>query len=79
MQNYYRAYTMLGKIAALAVVLAVQGCASVKEQLERDRRDAPWDPKQGQLFDQIPNWDGNASRVCCGHLRQCKEWQSPRC
>ena len=76
---------MLGKsllVTALAItVLAVQGCASIKEQLTRDPRDAPWDPKpsQGQLFDQIPNWDGNASRVCCGHLRSCEAHQSPRC
>ena len=59
------------------VVLAVSstvGCASY------DRRDAPWDPKGSRtLFDQIPNWDGGAGRVCCGHLRQCEAHQSPRC
>lgn len=64
----------------LLLVLSVTsaGCA----QLQQDRRDAPWDPKPGtgaQLFDQIPNWEGAANRVCCGHLRQCKANQSPRC
>lgn len=45
-----------------------------------DRRDAPWDPKPGHtLFDQIPNNEGGANQVCCGHLRVCKAHQSPRC
>jgi hypothetical protein len=63
----------------LSVVLSVgsitlAGCAA------QDRRDAPWDPRvQGQLFEQIPSWDGAANRVCCGHLRQCRPDQSPRC
>lgn len=48
--------------------------------LGRDPRDAPYDPKPGQtLFDQIPNTEGEANRVCCGHLPQCKPYQSPRC
>jgi hypothetical protein len=48
--------------------------------LQQDRRDAPWDPKRGQtLFDQIPNEDGGANRICCGHLRSCKAYQTPTC
>jgi hypothetical protein len=48
--------------------------------LQQDRRDAPWDPKGSrQLIDQIPNWNGGANRVCCGHLRQCEAHQTPRC
>lgn len=40
----------------------------------------PWDPRPGQsLMDQIPNWDGEAERVCCGHKRTCDLGQSPRC
>lgn len=76
---------MLGKwpVVGLAALVCVQllGCASALEQISRDPRDTPWDPKpgQGQLIDQIPNWDGNASRVCCGHLRTCQAHQSPRC
>ena len=73
---------MLGKIVAvLLVALQLGGCAAVKEQLARDRRDAPWDPRpgEGQLFEQLPAWDGAASRICCGHLRECKPHQSPRC
>jgi hypothetical protein len=58
-----------------SVTLAATGCAQYK-----DPRDAAWDPKgHSQLFDQIPNWDGQAERLCCGHLRSCKSYQSPRC
>lgn len=60
--------------AAVSLVL-LQGCALVK-----DPRDAPWDPPAGrQLFEQIPNWDGAALKVCCGHLDRCLPHQSPRC
>jgi len=50
-------------VAASIVALSLQGCAQW-EQLARDPRDAPWDPKpgQGQLFDQIPNWDQRPGR-----------------
>jgi hypothetical protein len=53
----------------LAVTL-LTGCAAVLEELTRDPRDAPWDPRpgQGQLIDQIPNWDDAALRRCGGHL-----------
>lgn len=61
-------------IAAVASSLLLQACAM------RDPRDAAWDPPQGrQLFEQLPNWDGAAQRVCCGHLRHCEPHQSPRC
>jgi hypothetical protein len=65
------------KLAALSLVLASSvGCSS----LQLDRRDAPWDPKGSKsLMDQIPNWDGAADKVCCGHLRSCQPHQSPRC
>ena len=65
--------------AQLLIVLAAvssTGCAT------HDRRDTAWDPKinQGQtLFDQMPNWDDAAAKICCGHLRECKANQSPRC
>jgi hypothetical protein len=50
------------------------------QQLTRDRRDAPWDPPPGRsLFEQLPPWDNEAERVCCGHLRECQPHQSPRC
>lgn len=71
---------MLDKRRLSALVLTVitaTGCAS--SDIFRDRRDAPWDPKEGQLFEQIPAWDGAAERICCGHLRECKPHQSPRC
>lgn len=58
-----------------ASLLAATGCAQL-----HDRRDAAWDPQgHQQLFDQIPNWDGAANKICCGHLRECKPGQSPRC
>jgi len=69
-----------GKSAAiLLIVLAAvssTGCAT------HDRRDTAYDPKlsKGQtLFDQMPNWDAAAEKICCGHLRTCKANQSPRC
>ena len=64
-------------VLVLAAVLQLQGCS-----LLRDRRDAPWDPKQGQLFDQIPGWEGGANRVCGGQLDPeiaRREGRSPRC
>ena len=61
-------------LLAVAAVSVITGCAV------RDPRDAPWDPPAGrQLFEQIPAWDGAASKICCGHLRECQPHQSPRC
>jgi hypothetical protein len=60
----------------MLLLLSVQlvGCSTY------DRRDAPWDPKgSASLINQIPNWDGAANKICCGHLAQCKAHQSPRC
>ena len=62
-------------LIALAAVSST-GCAT------HDRRDTAYDPKlsKGQtLFDQMPNWDDAAAKVCCGHLKTCKPNQSPRC
>ena len=57
-----------------AAAVSTQGCAV------QDKRDAAWDPRPGStLFDQIPNWSGEAARRCCGHLRQCQANQTPRC
>ena len=70
------AKTVLVLLLVFAAVVSTQGC-SVSSY---DRRDAAWDPKPGQsLIDQIPNWDGEAQRRCCGHLRQCQANQTPRC
>jgi hypothetical protein len=61
-------------LLAVAAASALAGCAT------RDPRDAAWDPPPGrQLFEQIPAWDGAANKICCGHLRECKPHQSPRC
>lgn len=43
------------------VVINLTACGG----LIRDRRDAPWDPKQGQaLHEQLPNWEHKAMRQC---------------
>ena len=66
----------------LRLLLLVTLCASLTAcaGLAKDRRDAPWDPRgSATLFDQIPNEDGGANRVCCGHLRSCKAYQTPTC
>ena len=70
------AKTVLVLLLVFAAAASTQGC-SVSSY---DRRDAAWDPKPGQsLIDQIPNWDGEAQRRCCGHLTQCQANQTPRC
>ena len=69
---------VLTKLIALVVVCAVLGgCAGFK-----DRRDSAWDPRAGSgqtLLDQIPNFEGEAERRCCGHKRSCGVDESPRC
>ena len=70
------AKTVLVLLLVFAAAVSTQGC-SVSSY---DRRDAAWDPKPGQsLIDQIPNWDGESQRRCCGHLTQCQANQTPRC
>jgi hypothetical protein len=60
---------MLGKIILLIALVLVAGCAAVWEDIQRDPRDAAWDPKAGaQLFEQLPAWDSAAARICCGAL-----------
>ncbi len=60
------------------LMFTVTGCVTL-----RDPRDAPWDPPAGrQLFDQIPNWESAAGRICGGHLsreQRIKESRSSRC
>lgn len=55
-------------LAILLVVtsLQLQGCAQLAAELQRDPRDAAWDPKPGQrLFDQLPPWDQDV----CGRFK----------
>lgn len=53
----------------VAVTMALTGCGALPER-EREPQ---------VLFEQIPAWDNAAEKICCGHLRECKPWQSPRC
>lgn len=60
-------YRAISLVISLAVTAS--GCASVQGELTRDRRDAPWDPPAGRvLFEQLPAWDGAASKICCSSL-----------
>ena len=64
---------LLASLLAVAVQLA--GCGIL-----RDRRDTAWDPRGGQLFDQIPNNEGAANTQCGGHLPESERGsRSPRC
>jgi len=68
------------KIMLVMLSLQLAGCSTLVQQMSQDQRDAPWDPKgSASLMDQIPAWDGAAGQRCCGHLRQCKVYQTPRC
>ena len=56
---------MMSRLLLIAAVssLVLQGCAV------RDPRMAAWDPPANRaLFEQVPNWQGEAGRVCGGHL-----------
>ncbi len=65
-------------VIVLVVLLQLQGCGIL-----RDRRDAPWDPRDSsRLFEQIPNNEGQANITCGGHLtpeEQVRLKRSPRC
>lgn len=64
----------------LSVLIAVANLALTAGCAVYDPRLTAWDPPPGSLLmDQIPNEDGAANRRCCGHLRQCEAWQTPRC
>jgi hypothetical protein len=64
------------RLVTLMLVTQLAACS-----LLHDRRDAPWDPKHPQgMLEQIPNWDGEANRVCGGHLPpEQRRGRSARC
>jgi len=67
------------KASLVAVIVVTQLAAC---SILGDRRDAPWDPKQGRgiAMDQIPNNEGSAMSVCGGHLPpEERRGRSPRC
>jgi len=56
------------RVLAVILCVALAGCNSVPER----------EPQE--LFQQIPNWDGEASKVCCGYKwPDCLPHQTPRC
>ena len=72
------------RIKTLLVLLYAALCASLATGCAagRDRRDAPWDPRDGtQLMDQLPNWDRKSEAQCGGHLKpdQRKVGMTDRC
>jgi hypothetical protein len=64
-------------LSFVAAAVLSTGCAStgllaeVMEQVRRDPRDAPWDPRpgEGNLFDQLPAWDLSSDKICCSALK----------
>ena len=73
---------MLRTIALVALCVSLTACSTLVAELQRDPRDTAWDPKSGQLFEQIPAWDSAAGRVCGGHLppeQARREGRSMRC
>jgi hypothetical protein len=65
------------RLIALLLVTQLAACS-----LLGDRRDAPWDPKVGRGIgmDQIQNWEGEANKICGGHLPPNeRKGRSPRC
>ena len=62
-------------VGALLLAVFMSACSTM---------DRPYDPNfaQGEsLFDQIPNWDGEALHRCAGHLppEQRQPHQTGRC
>ena len=65
------------RLIALLLVTQFTACSWLG-----DHRDAPWDPKVGRGIgmDQIANWEGEANKVCGGHLPpDQRKGRSPRC
>jgi hypothetical protein len=53
------------RVLLVVLLVSVAGCA-------HNPYDAPWDPPQGrQLFEQIPNWDGEAFKTCTPGTAGC--------
>ena len=66
-------------VIAMVLSLMLGACGGI--QYSKDR---PYDPnfEQGEtLFDQIPNWEGEALKVCAGHIppSQRQPHQTGRC
>lgn len=68
-----RIIDIIALILLALLLVGLFGCANTYTR--------PWDPPPNRaLFEQIPNWEGGADRVCCGSTYpDCKPYQSPRC
>jgi hypothetical protein len=78
----YHMYVSVRTVMPRLVILLVLVTQLAACSLLGDRRDAPWDPKVGRGIgmDQIPNWSGEANKVCGGHLPpEERKGRSPRC
>jgi hypothetical protein len=66
----------------LRALLLLTLCASAVCATGCATQTRAWDPPEGRaLFEQLPNWQGKAGRVCGGHLRpeQRKPGMTDRC
>jgi hypothetical protein len=63
----------------LCAATTLQGCAQLDHAVEAVRNPHRDYHGGAELIDQIPNNEGSARRVCCGHLKSCLPHQSPRC
>jgi hypothetical protein len=78
----YHMYVSIRTVMRRLVILLVLSTQLAACSILGDRRDAPWDPKVGRGIgmDQIPNWSGEANKVCGGHLPpEERRGRSPRC
>jgi transposase len=75
-------YVSVGTVMPRLLILLVLCTQFTACTIIGDRRDAPWDPKVGRGIglDQIQNWEGEANKICGGHLPPNERGgRSPRC
>ena len=78
-KNIGRAIGLAAYTIAVGIILIVLSGCSI-----HGPKDTPWDPNfeaGEQLFDQIPNNEGEALNRCAGHIppSERKPWQTGRC
>ena len=78
-KNIGRAIAVAAYTMVVGIMLTVLAGCSIHGPMDR-----PYDPDPSRgetLFDQIPNWEGEARKVCAGHIppSQRKPHQTGRC